>query len=146
MNSHVRQLASAAYRGASETIAPARQIVLLYDGAIRCLREAEAAIAAGAIERRHRNVAKAFAIINALHCCLDFERGGEVARSLDRFYGYVLYRMSRIDPSNDPAICAELVGLLSRMRDSWATIAEGGAARPPNPSASPRPRSLSLTT
>lgn len=146
MNAHLRHRASAAYRDAAETIAPAQQIVMLYDGAIRCLREAEAAIAEGAIERRHNNVAKAFAIVNALHCCLDFEKGGEVARSLDRFYAYVLHRMSRIDITNDASICRELVGLLGQMRQSWATIAEGAAQRPADPAPPAPSRSIALTT
>lgn len=142
MSPDVRRRASAAYQGARETIAPAQQIVLLYDGAIRLLREAEAAIAEGAIERRHGCVAKAFAIVNALQCCLDFERGGEVARSLDRFYGYVLHRLTRIDLTNDPAICVELAGMLGQMRASWAAIAEPPPA-PPRPLAQPRAVALS---
>ncbi|MCS6781267.1 MAG: flagellar export chaperone FliS [Geminicoccaceae bacterium] len=133
MNAHTLQRAAAAYRGAAETIAPAQQLVMLYDGAIRFVREAESAIAAGAIERRHRNVRKAWDIVNALHACLDFERGGEVARSLDLFYGYVLHRLTRIDVTNDPAICAELIRLLGQMRASWAAIASGGTAEPERP-------------
>lgn len=144
MTPDVRQRANAAYRGASETIAPAQQIVLLYDGAIRFLKEAEAAIAARAIERRHNAVAKAFAIVNALQCCLDFDQGGEVARSLDRFYGYVLHRLTRIDLTNDPSICAELIGLLGQMRASWAAIAE---AQTPAPARPPAPqRAVALST
>lgn len=133
MNAQILQRAAAAYRGAAETIAPVQQLVMLYDGAIRFLREAESAIAAGAIERRHHNVRKAWDIVNALQSCLDFERGGEVARSLDLFYGYVLHRLTRIDITNDPAICAELIGLLGQMRASWAAIAAGGAAEPEQP-------------
>ncbi len=146
MNAHLRHLASAAYRGAVDTISPAQQIVMLYEGAIRFLKEAEAAIAAGDIERRHNNVKKAFDIVNALQCCLDFEKGGEVARSLDRFYSYVLQRMTRIDLTNDPSICAELIGMLDQMRASWAAIAAGAAG----PTASPLPaagaRPLAVTT
>jgi flagellar protein FliS len=146
MTADVRQRASAAYQGARDTIAPGQQIVLLYDGAIRFLREAETAIAQGAIERRHTSVSKAFAIVNALQCCLDFEQGGEVARSLDRFYGYVLHRLTRIDLTNDPAICVELVGLLGQMRASWAAIAgppAGGRVAAGAPAA---PRPVALTT
>lgn len=146
MTADVRQRASAAYHGARETIAPGQQIVLLYDGAIRFLREADAAIAAGAIERRHSCVSKAFAIVNALHCCLDFEQGGEVARSLDRFYGYVLHRLTRIDLTNDATICAELVGLLGQMRASWAAIAGPRPVTPPAAAPPAGPRTIALTT
>ncbi|HFA59965.1 MAG TPA: flagellar export chaperone FliS [Rhodospirillales bacterium] len=122
MNAHVHQRAAAAYGQAAQTIPPLRQIVMLYDGAILRLQEAKRAIAENRIEDRHRAVSKAAAIIDALHGCLDFERGGEVATHLDRFYTYVSFRMRLIDVRNDPSICDELIARLGEMRGSWAAI------------------------
>lgn len=120
---------AAAYRrAAAQTSSPAGQIVLLYEGAIRSLRAARQAIAEGRIEDRHREVRRAFAIVGGLQGCLDFERGGEIARLLDRFYGYVLIRLPQIDLLGDPAICSELVTRLEEMRASWAAIAGRAAA------------------
>jgi flagellar secretion chaperone FliS len=122
---------SAAYRSAAETHPPARQIVMLHDGAIQRIEEAKAAIAARRIEARFNLVMKAHAIIGALQSCLDFDQGGEVAPLLDRFYGYVLGRLTLINLRDDPAICDELVRLLRQMRDSWAEIAPGPAIPTP---------------
>ena len=85
MSAHqTRHRASAAYRSAAETHPPARQIVMLHEGAIRRIEEARAAIGARRIEDRFHLVMKAHAIVGALQSCLDFEQGGEVAPLLDR--------------------------------------------------------------
>ena len=118
---------SLAYRDA-ETHAPAQQIVLLHEGAIRDLRAAQAAIGERRIEDRYRRVVRAHAIVSALQSSLDFERGGEIAPLLDRLYGYVLNRLTLINLRNDAAICGELVTLLGKMREGWVTIASGKSA------------------
>lgn len=121
----------AAYRqSAAQTGSPGERIVLLYEGAIRSLHAAGTAIAERRIEDRHREVRRAFAIVTGLQACLDFERGGEVAHLLDRFYGYVLTRLPQIDLQDDPAICSELAARLQEMRASWAAIARTPAPPP----------------
>jgi flagellar protein FliS len=128
MNVHARRFhATAAYRGASQTEGPARQIVLLYDAAILRLTEARTAIAENRIEDRFRLVIKAFDIVQALHACLDFEQGREIAPLLRRYYGRAMNRMLEINRTNDPTICDEVVAYLRPMRDSWAQIAGGPA-------------------
>jgi flagellar secretion chaperone FliS len=104
---------------------------MLHDGAIQRIEEAKAAIAARRIEARFNLVMKAHAIIGALQSCLDFDQGGEVAPLLDRFYGYVLGRLTLINLRDDPAICDELVRLLRQMRDSWVEIAPSPATSLP---------------
>jgi flagellar protein FliS len=86
-----------AYGQASETLAPAQQIVLLYEGAIRRIREARHAIEARRINDRCLAVRKATAIIEGLQGCLDHARGGEIARNLDRIYAHVIFRLQRIN-------------------------------------------------
>jgi flagellar protein FliS len=121
--------ASAAYRDA-EAHPPARQIVLLFDRAIRHLEDARLAIRDRRIDARFNHVVKAHAIVAALQSCLDFERGGEVAPMLDRLYGHVLGRLMLINHQNDAAICEELAALLRRMRAGWAELADQPAAAP----------------
>ena len=128
MNPYVRHVrAAACYRDALQTQTPAQQIVQLYDAAILRLKEAKTAIQEQRIEDRFNHVIKAFNILNGLQSCLDFERGGEIALVLDRFYSHALQRMLMINQANDPAICDELVAFLSPMRASWAAIADGHA-------------------
>ena len=123
------QAGVAAYQAARETMSPAQIIILLYEGAIRKLIEAKDAIAEKRIEDRFNAVTKAHAIIGGLHSQLDFDAGGEVARTLDTFYTHVSNRMMAINLKNDPAICDELIGQLKQMHASWVQVAaETGAA------------------
>jgi len=123
------QRAMSAYGQAAETLPPARQIVLLYDGAIRRIKEARRALELGRINDRYIAVRKATAIIDALHACVDYERGGEIARLLDQIYTYIGFRLQRINLNGDVTICDELVLRLGELRTSWAQIAEFGSAR-----------------
>ena len=74
----IHSRASLAYRDA-ETHAPAQQIVLLHESAIRDLRAAQVAIRERRIDDRYRRVVRAHAIVSALQSSLDFEHGGEIA-------------------------------------------------------------------
>ena len=126
----VHTRARAAYGRAAETLPPGRQIVMLYDGAMARLQEARRAIEAGHIEERHAAVTKAAAIVDGLHACLDFDRGGAIAPLLDRLYRHLALRMQDINVRNDPRICDEVAYHLGELRAAWATIAQGGPLSP----------------
>ena len=138
------QRAMSAYGQAAATLAPARQIVLLYDGAMQRIKEARRALEQGRVNERYIAVAKASAIVEALQACLDHERGGEIARNLDRIYTYIAFRLQRINLYGDLAVCDELVLRLGELRASWAQVAgltpvEAGAPTPAEPARAPSP-------
>ena len=145
MNPYAQRQALSAYGQAAQTVAPARQIVMLYDGAIRRLIEAKQAIAEQRTEDRFNLVQKSNAIVDALHGCLDYSNGGEIAQLLDRFYTYIGYRLQQINIQNDPAICDEVVQRLTEMRASWEGVATG-SSNPPPPPAPGTLRATSLST
>ena len=124
------QRAMSAYGQAAQTLAPAKQIVLLYDGAMQRIKEARKAIEAKRINERYIAVTKAAAIVDALHACLDHEQGGEIAQNLDRIYTHIAFRLQSINLSDDPTICDELIARLGELRAAWAELADGGAAAP----------------
>ncbi len=123
MNAFARARAFAAYEYAVDTIPPLRQIVLLYDAAMRRVREARRAIEEGRIEDRFHAVARATAIVDALHKCLDFEKGGEIATILDLYYTDLALRLQDINIRNDVAACDEVLTRLADMRAAWAKLA-----------------------
>lgn len=134
---HTYARARAAYGHAAETLPPANRVVMLYDGALRRLEEARLAVAERRIEDRCTAVAKASAIVEALHGCLDLTRGGDLARRLDRLYAYLLLRMQQINVRNDAQICTEVWERLAELRGAWAAIAETGGAPSPAANGSP---------
>ncbi len=119
----VMRKAMSAYRQATETIPPAQQIVMLYDGIIRNLKAANCAILERRINDRYIAVQKATLIIEALQSCLDHEKGGEIAPQLDKLYSYFIFRLQAINIDDDVAICEELLDRMGELRGSWAALA-----------------------
>lgn len=129
--SRVRARAFDAYARSIDRLPPAERVVLAYEGAIRFVEEAAAAIGRGEIEARFRASERARAIVRTLEGALDHERGGEIAANLGRLYGYVDRRLTDLNLANDPAIAHEIAGLLRTLRDGWARLARaGGGSRP----------------
>ena len=117
-----------AYGQAVETIPPAKQIVMLYDGILRQIDKARSAIGARRVNDRFLAVQKATLIVEALQGCLDHENGGEIAPQLDQLYTYFIFRLQAINLDDDPAICDELLARIGELRASWAVLAESGSA------------------
>ena len=131
-----QQKAMSAYGAASQTIPVSRQIVLLYDGAIRKVEEARQASLEQRIEDRFNATQKAAQIIDALHASLDFEQGGEVAQTLDRWYTMIGMKIQRLNVTNSEADCHEVIALLREVRNAWDRITSAPAspaAAPPDP-------------
>ena len=123
-----------AYAAATQTVARTKQIVLLYDGAIRFVQQAKEAIGDKRIEDRYNLLIKASEIITGLQACLDFEHGGEIAKILYQFYSSIDQRLFSIHRTNDVASCDEVIAELKQMRDVWQEIdqktAVGGNVMP----------------
>jgi flagellar protein FliS len=124
------QKALNAYGQAEETIPPAKQIVMLYDGVLRHIANAQSAVIERRINDRFMAVQKATLILEALQSCLDHENGGEIAPQLDRLYNHYIFRLQAINLEDDPAICDELSAQITELRDSWATLAKSGTGQP----------------
>lgn len=117
-----------AYSKATHTVAKTRQVVILYDGAIRFLKQAQEAMEKKDIELRYRKLTKAAEIIMGLQSCLDFESGGEAAKVLYDFYAAMDLRIMTLHREPKPEACAKLIEELKAMRNVWDRIDRGDAA------------------
>jgi flagellar protein FliS len=133
------QKALNAYGQAEETIPPAKQIVMLYDGVLRHIANARSAVVERRINDRFTAVQKATLILEALQGCLDHENGGDIAPQLDRLYNHYIFRLQAINLEDDPAICDELTTQINELRESWATLAKSGTAPQATETASAAP-------
>ncbi len=113
-----------AYSIATRTVAKTRQIVMLYDGAIRFLKQAQVASAENRIEDRFRLLVRASDIIVGLQSSIDFDNGGEVAQTLNKFYTNISMRILLVNsrPKEAVVLCEEIIGEIKQMRDVWDTI------------------------
>jgi len=97
-------------------------VLMLYDGAIRFLKEAAKEIAGGHITAKIRLLEKVEKIIEYLQSCLDREKGGEIAGNLHRLYDYMLVRLTEANLYNDGAKLEEIEKLLGTVREGWASV------------------------
>ena len=102
---------------------PIRQIVMLYDGAIKFLNLTAEDIDNEDIEAKAEHSTRALDIIAYLQSILDFEKGGEVATALDNLYGSTTVLVLRASAELDSELMRKAATLLQPVRDAWETNA-----------------------
>lgn len=106
---------------------PVEIIILLYEGAITALQQAEQAVDTGDLPRKINRLNKALDIIDGLSAALNHEKGGEISANLAGLYDYMKMRLSMANLKNDKAMMAEIRALLSDLHAAWVEI--GGRGR-----------------
>ncbi|HEY1450411.1 MAG TPA: flagellar export chaperone FliS [Solirubrobacteraceae bacterium] len=104
---------------------PEQLVVMLYDGAQRFLRRAQAAMQAHDPERAHNEIRRAELIVAHLDGVLDDEHDPKLAARLHTIYGFCLAHAQRARIEQDPSKLEEVARLLAELRESWAQIASG---------------------
>ena len=118
------------------TASPGQLVLMLYDGALRFIRIAHAALEAGVrdprcIETIHTNILKAQNIIAELRGGLDHEAGGDLAVTLDRLYDYYTRRLFEANLKKNIIPLAEVERLLTELRNAWEEMLRSGGADSP---------------
>jgi len=116
---------SNAYREvAVQTSSPTKLVVMLYEGAIRFLRESVTAIASKDLDRKRHSIDRAVAIVQHLQSTLDMDRGLEVAVNLSRLYSYIITRILEGSAKLEPAPLEEAIKLLDILLGGWEELAK----------------------
>jgi flagellar protein FliS len=119
-----------AYRESSVlTASPEQLVVMLYDGAGRFLRQAEAAFGEGAVEHAHDRLNRGEAIIDELLATLDMDQG-TISERLQAIYVYCKRCLIEARLERDVAKVRLVVRLMAELREAWAQVASGGVATP----------------
>lgn len=103
---------------------PLELVVMLYDGGLRFLQQTIDAMQRGDLVAKRDSLSRAMAIVAELHGMLDLEQGGEVAASLDSLYTYMMERLTTANQKRDPAPVAEVMRLMTGLRDAWSQVAQ----------------------
>jgi flagellar protein FliS len=101
-----------------------KQVVMLYDGAIKFLNLTAADIENKDFVAKAEHSNRAFDIINYLQSILNFEKGGEVAASLDNLYRSITVLMLRASAELDADLMRKAAALLAPVRDAWEINAQ----------------------
>ena len=116
--------AQAYYQTQIQSRSPLELVVMLYDGALRFLQQTIDAMESRDLVAKRDSLSRAMAIVTELHGMLDLEQGGEVAASLDSLYTYMMERLTTANQQRDTAPVAEVMRLMSGLRDAWSQIAQ----------------------
>jgi flagellar protein FliS len=98
-------------------------VVLLYDGAIQSIEIARREIQANNIRERARHLGRAIAIVGELNSVLDYEQGGDIARSLRRLYDYILMELVEANTRNNEQRLDGPLRCLTTLREAWREVA-----------------------
>ena len=120
-----------AYRSNSVmTASPGQLVVMLYDGAVRFLKQAELAFGEGALVHAGERIAKAEAIVDELLVTLDLEQGGEIAERLQAIYVFCKRLMIEARVERSPDKLVRTAGLLLELREAFHEVAATVPAAP----------------
>ncbi len=100
-------------------------IVLLYDGALRFLDQAN-----GHLEKKETNefadkLERVHRIVYHLYTTLDFDKGGEIAEKLGSLYSFVISQLYILNSTKNPQLIVDIKAILSDLRDGWQNIGRG---------------------
>jgi len=98
-------------------------VVLLYDTAIQSLELAREGMLHNNYQEKARFLGRAVAIVTELSNVLDFEKGGDIAKSLYRLYDYMLAECLQANLRNDPQHLNGPLRCLNTLREGWREIA-----------------------
>jgi flagellar protein FliS len=117
------------------TTDPATVLLMLYQGAIDSLSQAQASLRAGDMAGKGKHILRANDIINQFIVSLDHELGGEIADNLEALYRYMLDEILRANVQNLAEPLAQVAALLTTLKSGWEEaiasqrkkVAAGGA-------------------
>ena len=105
------------------TASPEKLVVVIYDHILVNLRRARLAIESGNIEQRVQALGKARDGVMELLVSTDVDRGGEIASNLRALYAFAFRELMSIGRSLDTNQIDKISGILSNLREAFATIA-----------------------
>jgi len=99
-----------------------RLVVIMYEGAIKFLKQALAAIDSGDFEAKGQSINKAKDIIFELNTVLDMEAGGEISRNLRKLYNFMWQQLGQANLQCDAKCISEIISLLEELNQGWKAI------------------------
>ncbi|MDP4182896.1 MAG: flagellar export chaperone FliS [Bacillota bacterium] len=100
------------------TASPEELTLMLYNGFIKFLMQAQMAIDEKNIEKAHNNLVKAENILVEFQATLDPKY--EISNNLYLLYDYMYRRLTEAVLKKDKAIIEEVLGFARELRDTWS--------------------------
>ncbi|MEI9927770.1 MAG: flagellar protein FliS [Sphingomonas sp.] len=101
---------------------PHQLVTLLYEEGMAALRTAAWATEHARFALKSDRVSRAIAALFALEAGLDFDRGGEVSRTLATFYHGLRQQILQASLGTDPAPFRDAAASLEEIAGAWSSI------------------------
>ena len=98
---------------------PEKLILLLYDGAIKFIRQGQQAMENEELEQAHNSLIRAQNILVELMGSLNFDKGGEIASNLFRIYEFMHHTLVQAKVKKEPEPLGRICEQLKHLRESW---------------------------
>ena len=115
------------------TVDRGRLLLMLYDGCLKFLKLSKAGLEARDLPKFARFLSKGQAIISELMLTLDFEKGGEIAKDLDRLYDFMLFYLTEANLEKNPEKIQRVINLLETIASAYRDVIEGPSRQGQSP-------------
>lgn len=94
-------------------------IIMIYDHCLKWCNAAIDAINRNDIENRTKAIFKVQDGITELQCALDFQKGGEIAKNLQRLYDFYNRHLSDANIQNSAENVKQVLDMMSSLKEAW---------------------------
>ena len=106
------------------TSSQSQLILMMYDGALQAVNRSIQCMDLKDVAGQSKHILKTQDIINELSLALDMKQGGEVSKTLEQLYQFVLNQLIQANITSDKMYLESVIKVLSPLRDAWSRIAE----------------------
>lgn len=107
-----------------QTASPEKILLMLYEGAIRFIKQAMTAIDNKDIAGRGMNIGRAFDIILELNNTLNHEKGGDIAKNLEQLYMFVTDQLTKSNATGQRKPLEDALKVLETLYSGWVEALE----------------------
>ena len=119
------------------TVDKGRLIIILYEGAIRFIRDAIKAQEAGDIPAKASSSNRAMDIITELNQSLNMQEGGEIAQNLRRIYKFWNDHLLKAKVSRDGQGLTDVESMMVSLAQAWQVVCQDPEAAKVTPKDTP---------
>ena len=102
-----------------ESASATQLITMLLDGALERVARARGHMERGELAEQGEVIGKVIDIIASLDAYLDHDKGGEVSKTLESLYEYIVRQLYQANLKTDVSVLEEVAMLLTEVRAGW---------------------------
>ncbi len=102
-----------------EGMAPEQLILMLFKGALECIKLTREGIEEGDVKKRGENLSKAISIISELNSSVDTAMNDESTQFLRGLYTAILAELPKVSINNDTQILQYAQSYISKLMEIW---------------------------